>query len=89
MPWDFKHPKNWKDIKKTLKAERGQRCSNPKCLNPTIGPFHDHHIIPTSKNGKNARFNIKLLCERCHNREHPHMFLRDGFSHGKSKRSKA
>jgi 5-methylcytosine-specific restriction endonuclease McrA len=32
-----------------------------------------HHIIPLSKGGSNAQFNLKAVCEVCHKKYHKHL----------------
>jgi len=33
-----------------------------------------HHIIPLSKGGDNTLSNLKMLCVKCHSKEHRHLF---------------
>jgi 5-methylcytosine-specific restriction endonuclease McrA len=35
--------------------------------------LHVHHIKPLSKGGDNSLDNLTLLCEQCHQNQHPHM----------------
>ena len=32
-----------------------------------------HHIVPLSKGGTNAQFNLKAICSECHKKYHSHL----------------
>ena len=35
-----------------------------------------HHVLPVSKGGSHAVANLRSICKKCHDREHPHLFKR-------------
>ena len=35
--------------------------------------FHADHILPRSKGGEDALYNLRCLCENCHAKQHPHL----------------
>lgn len=63
---DYTYGENWRGFSSLVKDERGRRCQ--KC--GSSKDLEDHHIIPLSKGGSNNRANIKVLCDKCHNKHH-------------------
>lgn len=35
-------------------------------------PLHAHHVVPKSEGGSNGLWNLRTLCETCHDRAHDH-----------------
>lgn len=59
---------NWDEARCTKLKSVNYKCE--KCGNPTATV---HHIVPRSKGGSNAQYNLKALCNKCHESRHSHM----------------
>ena len=59
------YPPDW-SIRSAAVEARDRVCTN--CGSSRT--LQAHHVVPLSKGGTNKLTNLKLLCERCHRREH-------------------
>jgi 5-methylcytosine-specific restriction endonuclease McrA len=70
--------KTWWDWCKEVRARARNCCEVPTCRaaeDPKRGIYHEvHHIKPLSKGGVTALWNLILLCKRCHDQRHNHLF---------------
>jgi hypothetical protein len=60
------YPPDWDKRRKDVYERDGRQCG--KC--GSLNRLHLHHIKPLSKGGSNEISNLKLLCEKCHSKEH-------------------
>ena len=58
----LKNNEVWREIKASVKAERGAKCE--RC--GSRENIDLHHIKPRSYGGKDVKENAQLLCEPCH-----------------------
>jgi hypothetical protein len=59
--------KHWKDLRLSLVAERGYKCSIPNCDSGL--PIQAHHTT-YERVGNESPEDLTLLCRRCHSAEH-------------------
>ncbi len=60
----------YEEQKRRIRARDSYRCVC--CLRGFAkGELHVHHVIPLSRCGTNADFNLVTLCHPCHNKQHP------------------
>lgn len=59
------YPPDW-SLRSVAVVERDEVCTN--CGSRKI--LQAHHVVPLSRGGTNRLSNLKLLCERCHQRAH-------------------
>lgn len=79
MFWDdqreFYRSKQWKELSAACLKRDGNRCTykvqGVRC--EQTSRLQAHHIIPRSKNGADALFNLTTRCECHHELEHPHL----------------
>lgn len=60
---------NWSKISATCLNLANHICSDCKVNRANRA----HHIIPLSKGGSNAQYNLKAVCDKCHKRYHSHL----------------
>jgi len=60
------YPPDWDERRAQVVQRDGDECST--CGN--WKHLHLHHITPLSKGGNNKTENLKLLCEKCHSKNH-------------------
>lgn len=67
--------RSWWDWCALVRRRAGNRCEDcHKPENPRAGVHHEvHHIIPLSRGGITALWNLILLCKVCHDRRHKHL----------------
>lgn len=59
----------WQQLRHQVWERDGGRCGGPYCIGaPPLMLRHAHidHIIPLSRGGINALWNLRTLCRRCH-----------------------
>jgi len=65
---------DWPTASKKCLERAGYRCEERKngerCNRKT---YTVHHIVPRSKGGTNAQFNLKAVCSKCHEKKHSHL----------------
>ncbi len=61
----------WRQLCAAVKLRDGHRCRQ---CSSTVN-LEVHHIIPVSRGGQTAMFNLKTLCEACHRRQPFHSHL--------------
>ena len=66
---DFYGP-NWYKTVNEVQTRDGKKCLDCGCSGAKLDT---HHIRPLSKGGTTTKGNLITLCERCHQRRHPHM----------------
>lgn len=77
------YPPDWEERRDELHEAVGakcQRCGFKKYRNrPTDEKrtFHVHHKVAISKGGNHKIDNLKLLCRKCHQKEHPYDIDKD------------
>lgn len=64
---------DWDAISREVARRAGNRCQECKATNCRL---EAHHIIPVSKGGITAFFNLRALCEKCHLRKPGHTHLK-------------
>ena len=71
MAWKFaEYSRDWSKISRAAKKRAGGRCESCGTMK---GPLHAHHVVPASKGGSDTLGNLRVLCESCHAKLHPHM----------------
>lgn len=72
LPPPDEYPNNWQEIRKQLIKERGEICEDCSLNIKTHDKkLHVHHI--NSKKHDNSHANLKILCDECHEKYHPHL----------------
>jgi RNA-directed DNA polymerase len=69
-PRKNKYRTSWTETYKQDIIEDGSRCSKCGCGNSWKNPLQRHHKIPKSKHGRDIKANIKILCLKCHKKQH-------------------
>lgn len=76
---------NWDDISRRCKELANWTC---RICGTKEGPFESDHIIPVSKGGVTALWNLQCLCQLCHSKRpgHRHLYKQRVLKKTKGKR---
>lgn len=66
---------NWQAIAEAVKTRDGCRCRYCKNVFPR-NRLEAHHIVPVSKGGATALYNLATTCTGCHEKRPGHSHLR-------------
>ena len=67
---------DWNSISAAVIARDGHRCTRCKRAGTATNKLRAHHIIPVSKGGRTVSYNLKTLCDQCHELQPGHGHLR-------------
>lgn len=71
--WKTSYKSDWKaTFKEDVTALGGFICQKCGCKATKSNPVQRHHIIPKAKGGRDVRINYKILCKKCHSKQHKH-----------------
>ncbi|MBU4502989.1 MAG: HNH endonuclease [Nanoarchaeota archaeon] len=72
MGLNYNYPGDWNELSRKCKERDGLKCRE---CGSTKMELHAHHILSKGWGGRDSLDNLITLCECCHSRKHPYMYV--------------